>query len=94
MAHFPTEDWSDWQWHELLRGRRSLLLSTEQQAEAEPLVRVIDDWNQHRHLAFLTETTIGQGRLITCCADLIHHLDQRPAARQLRHSLTEYARSH
>ena len=37
LAGFPTEDWSNWQWHELLRGRRSILLDATIQMIQNPL---------------------------------------------------------
>jgi hypothetical protein len=54
-------------------------------------VQVIDDWNTCRKLGLVVEARVGRGRLLVCSVDLEHDVERRPAARQLRRSLLEYA---
>ena len=61
--------------------------------ELSPIVQVIDDWNTCRKLGLAFEAQVGGGRLLFCAVDLEKDLDQRPVARQLRHSLLRYMAS-
>jgi hypothetical protein len=64
---------------------------SEAPAGLQPVVQVVPDWNHPRREALLFECKVGKGRLLVCSADLTTELDQRPAARQLRRSLLDYA---
>ncbi len=54
-------------------------------------MQVVPDWNNPRREALIFECRVGTGRLLVCSADLATDLGKRPAARQLRHSLLDYA---
>jgi len=54
------------------------------------MVQVIDDWVTARKLALIFEARVGPGKLLACSCDLVSALDQRPVARQMRHSLLTY----
>jgi len=43
-----------------------------------------------RKLALVFEASVGKGKLLACSCDLLHDLDIRPVARQLRRSLLTY----
>lgn len=90
LAGFPTEFHSDWQWHDLMNRSRAVDLS-DAPGELRPIVQVVPDWNHPRREALLFECKVGKGRLLVCSADLKTDLYKRPAARQLRKSLLEYA---
>jgi len=90
LAGFPTAMHSDWQWYDLMSRSRAVDLSDAPE-ELRPIVQVVPDWNHPRREALLFECKVGKGRLLVCSADLKTDLHKRPAARQLRRSLLEYA---
>jgi len=90
LAAFPTDFHSDWQWHDLVS--RSVAMNLDALPSAlRPIVQVVPDWNAPSREALVFEAAVGKGRLLVCSIDLSHSLDQRPAARQLRHGLLRYA---
>ncbi|WP_411847418.1 discoidin domain-containing protein [Roseibacillus persicicus] len=91
FRHFPTDTHSNWQWWEIQKGARPFILKAH--PEIKPVVEIIDDWFTARRLGFVFEAQVGSGRLLACGLDLKSDLDQRPAARQLRHSLVRYFES-
>ncbi|MFG0251575.1 MAG: discoidin domain-containing protein, partial [Phycisphaerales bacterium JB038] len=92
FAHFPTADHTDWQWWEPIFGAGAMVI-TDLPEELEPLVQPIDTWFRSRRLATLFEARVGAGKLVVCSMDLESNLDERHAARQLRHSLLQYLAS-
>jgi hypothetical protein len=89
LAGFPTASHSDWQWWDLVTRSRSLQLD-RLPIRAKPIVRVIDNFFKNRNLGTLVEFRVGTGKLLICTMDISHQLAERPAARQLRYSLTKY----
>lgn len=92
LAAFPTEFHSNWQWWDLVKHSRSMILD-DLPADFRPLVQVIDNLERNQKLGALFEAKIGPGRLMVCSIDLVSDLDKRPVARQLRHSLLCYMAS-
>ena len=90
LSGFPTAFHSDWQWYDLINRSVAVDLSRAP-AKLRPIVQVVPDWNHPRREALLFECKVGKGRLLVCSADLRTNLDKRPAARQLRKSLLDYA---
>ena len=89
---FPTEYHSNWQWWDLVTKSQIMVLN-DLPSQIRPLIRVIDDWNTCRRLGLLLEARVGNGRLLMCSIDLKTDIDQRPVARQLKHSLLQYMAS-
>ena len=89
LAEFPTDTHSNWQWWDLCNHSKPMILD-ELPAELSPIVQTIDDWNTCRKLGLVFEAQVEQGKLMVCAIDLVKDLDQRPVARQLRHSLLQY----
>jgi hypothetical protein len=90
LAEFPTESHLNWQWWDLtLRGKPVVMDNLP--PGLFPIVQVIDDWNTCRKLGLVFEARIGTGKLLMCAVDLQTDLDKRPVARQMRHSLLQYA---
>jgi hypothetical protein len=87
---FPTSSHTDWQWWDLCINSKSVVTDS---LEVTPLVRVIDNFVTNHHLATVFEAKVGNGKLIFSAMDLISKLDERPVARQLRHSLLKYMES-
>ncbi len=92
LSRFPTDPWTDWQWHDILNRSRSMVIG-DQRERMEPLVRVIDSFARNLPLALVAQARVGPGRLLVCGADLRRLAKDDPAARQLLTSLMAYAAS-
>jgi hypothetical protein len=88
LAQFPTEYHSNWQWWELIHDTAPFILTNHR--DLKPVVQVVDDWVTARKLALVFEARVGRGKLLACSCDLVSDLDNRPVARQMRHSLLTY----
>lgn len=89
LATFPTEFHSNWQWWDLLKNSRSLILD-ELPPELRPIVQIIDNPVRNQKLGALFECRVGSGKLMVCSMDLVSNLERRPVARQMRASLLSY----
>ena len=92
FADFPTEGHSNWQWWEILKDAQAMRMESFDTLLV-PLVRLIDDWNTNRSLALAFEIRAGAGSLLVTSADILSGAGERPAARQLLHSLLRYMES-
>lgn len=90
LAKFPTDSHTDWQWWDLAIKSKSVEVNEEQ---VTPIIRVIDNFVTNRHLANVVEAKVGKGKLVFSSIDLTNDLANRPAARQLKHSILEYMQS-
>lgn len=86
---FPTEAHTDWQWWELIKEARPLIMDPLPKT-LRPLIQPIDTWFRARRLGLLFEAEVGNGRLMVCSMDLSGNLGARPAARQFRRGLLDY----
>ncbi len=89
---FPTEDWQNLQWWELVNGTQVINLA-EFPFDYQPIVQPIDTWHISRKLGMLIEAKVLNGRLIMTTMDLQSKLDQRLVARQMRYSVLKYMQS-
>jgi len=92
LASFPTESHTNWQWWELMSSVPAFDLDNTD-AAYRPIVHFIDDFHRNNKLGTIFEATVGPGKLLVCGFDLLSDLSNRPAARQLRHSLIDYMQS-
>jgi len=90
LAKFPTSTHTDWQWWDLVINSKSVSIDS---VTVEPIVRVIDNFVTNRSLSAVFEAKVGEGKLMFSSMDLFSDLKNRPAARQLRHSLLQYMES-
>jgi hypothetical protein len=90
LAGFPTEDFGDWQWIDVVGRSRTVNLG-RLPAALQPIVQPVDDWNRNWKLGLICEAKVGEGRLLVCAVDLAGDLAKRPAAGALRDSLMSYA---
>ncbi|MDQ0113896.1 sugar-binding domain-containing protein [Paenibacillus harenae] len=88
---FPTEFHNNWQWWPMLMNSHSLILD-DWPSEIRPIVQVIDNFERNHKLGLIVEAKVGQGGLLICASDLIGQR-HKPEARQLLHSLLQYAAS-
>jgi hypothetical protein len=91
LADFPTEFHSNWQWWHLVKNSRPIILNDTPDSY-RPTVQVIDNFVRNHKLALIAETKVGKGKMLICAIDLLGHQD-KPAARQLLHSLLKYTGS-
>jgi len=91
LANFPTEFHSNWQWWQIVKNSRPIILD-ETPADYRPIVHVIDNFARNHKLGLLFETRCGPGKLLVCASDL-PALQAHPEARQLLHSLLRYVDS-
>ncbi|WP_077923804.1 glycoside hydrolase family 2 [Spirosoma sp. 209] len=92
LAHFPTESFSDYQWHDVVSHAQPMILN-EFPKRFRPVIQPIDTWFENRRLALAFEGKVGKGKLLVCSVDLETDLSNRPPARQLKYSLLRYMNS-
>ena len=73
--------------------RSKAIVLDDTPADFRPIVQVIDNFERNSKLGAIFEARVGPGRLLVCTMDLDIDADKRPAARQLRRSLLDYAAS-
>jgi hypothetical protein len=91
LAAFPTEFHSNWQWWQIVKNSRPIILD-QTPADYRPIIQVIDNFARNHKLALLFETKVGPGKLLVCASDL-PALPEHLEARQLMHSLLRYVDS-
>ena len=91
LADFPTSFHSDWQWWQLVKHARPIVLDATP-ADYRPTVQVIDNFVRNHKLGLIFETKAGKGKLLVCAIDL-PGLADKPEARQMLASLLKYAGS-
>ena len=89
---FPTDDWSNLNWWELLNKAQVMNLM-ELPADYQPPIQPIDTWHVSRKLGMLIEAKVGKGRLLMTTMDITNDLDRRPVARQMRRAILDYMQS-
>ena len=92
FAHFPTDDWQNLNWWELVNHAQVMNLSEFPEA-FQPIVQPIDTWHVSRKLGMLIEANVLGGRLMMTTIDLVKDLDKRPIAKQLLYSVLQYMHS-
>ena len=91
LAEFPTEFHSNWQWWHLVKNSRPIILD-DTPDDYRPTIQVIDNFARNHKLGLIFETRVAKGKMLVCAIDLIGNQD-KPEARQLLHSLLQYAGS-
>ena len=89
---FPTDDWSNLNWWELL-NRAQVMNLMELPADYQSPIQPIDTWHVSRKLGMLIEAKVGKGRLLMTTMDVTTGLDRRHVARQMRQALFRYMNS-
>ena len=89
---FPTDDWSNLNWWELLNRTQVMNLMALPKDYQSP-IQPIDTWHVSRKLGMLIEANVLKGRLLMTTMDISSRLDQRVVARQMRHAILSYMQS-
>lgn len=93
FRNFPTDDWANLNWHELL-NRAQVINLQDFPTDYQPCIQPIDTWHVSRKLGMLAEVNIeGGGKLLITTMDIQNNLDSRPVARQMRKAILEYINS-
>ena len=89
---FPTDDWSNLNWWELL-NRAQVMNLMELPADYQSPIQPIDTWHVSRKLGMLIEANVLKGKLLMTTMDIDNNLDRRVVARQMRHAIFNYMQS-
>ena len=89
---FPTDDWSNLNWWELLNKAQVMNLR-ELPADYQSPIQPIDTWHVSRKLGMLIEARVGKGRLLMTTMDISSDLKHRVVARQMRKAIVAYMQS-
>lgn len=91
LRHFPTDMHSDWQWWNLVK--RSRVLVVDSLPAVEPIVESVDNFTNNRRLVSIFEAGCGKGKLIMSAMDLLSEGNDKPEIRQMLYSLVMYMNS-
>lgn len=88
FVDFPTTDYADWQWWDILNYGQAVDLTDLR--ELEPIIQSIDTYEVNRKLGISFEAKVGDGRLFVLNVDVKKDMDNRIAVKQLLRSITNY----
>ena len=86
---FPTDDWGNLNWWELLNMAQVMNLQ-DFPKDYQPPIQPIDTWHISRKLGMLVEANVLGGKLIMTTMDIASDLDHRIVARQMREAILSY----
>ncbi len=89
FRNFPTDNWSNLNWWELL-NRAQVMNLREFPAAYQPAIQPIDTWHVSRKLGMVVEANVLKGKLLMTTMDISRNLDNRLVARQMRKAILEY----
>ena len=86
---FPTDDWGNLNWWELLNKAQVMNLQ-DFPKDYQPPIQPIDTWHVSRKLGMLVEAKVLNGSLLMTTMDIASDLDHRIVARQMRQAILSY----
>lgn len=89
FKNFPTDDWANLNWWELLNKAQVMNLR-ELPADYQPAIQPIDTWHVSRKLGMMIEARVGKGKLLMTTMDLSSDLQHRLVAAQMREAILQY----
>ncbi len=92
FREFPTDDWANLNWWELVNKAQVMNLS-ELPKDYQSPIQPIDTWHVSRKLGMLVEARVLKGRLLMTTMDISTRLDRRLVARQMRKAILDYMES-
>jgi hypothetical protein len=92
LKYFPTEYHSNWQWWDVVRHSKPVVLDSTS-ARFRLLIQMIPDWNNPKKIALVFEAKVGKGSMLFSAVDLRDQMNERPVAQQLLYSLRKYISS-
>jgi len=91
FAGFPTHNYSNWQWWDILTNSRAMIF--DHIPGLNPVVQMIDSYHSNRKLGLVAEGRYLNGKLIITSIDFDDNMHNRPATRQLMKSIIQYVGS-
>jgi len=91
FAQFPTENHSDWNWWDILTNSKAIILN-DLPPSFRPTLQVIDRYERNHKLGTIFEANVGEGKILVTMIDF-DDVEDRPASRQLEHSIRMYLAS-
>lgn len=92
FADFPTDEYADWQWTDILNNATAVDLTDI--SGITPVIQSIDTYEVNRKLGVAFEASTPEGgRLFVLCVDPEKNIDKRPASRRLINSVKDYVTS-
>ena len=97
-ASQPTESHSNWQWWNLVKNSRPIILDDTEKSY-RPIMQAIDNFGNdktvdgagnNRKLGLIFEGSVGEGKVLICSIDLLDANKNRPEAKQLYDSIIKY----
>lgn len=88
-AGFPTDDWSNLNWWELL-NRAQVMNLLELPQDYQSPIQPIDTWHHSRKLGMLVEAKVLNGKLLMTTMDIDRDLDRRIVAKRMRNAILSY----
>lgn len=89
FSEFPTDDWSNLNWWELVNKAQVMNLR-DFPAAYQPPVQPIDTWHISRKLGMVVEANVLGGKLLMTTIDIDSDLENRPVTRQMRKAMLDY----
>lgn len=89
---FPTDDWANLNWWELLNKAQVMNLR-ELPVDYQSAIQPIDTWHVSRKLGLVIEAKVGKGKLLMTTMDLDTDLQHRLVAAQMRSAILKYMMS-
>ena len=89
---FPTDDWSNLNWWELL-NRAQVMNLTELPKDYQSPIQPIDTWHVSRKLGMMVEARVMKGKLLMTTMDISNDLEHRIVSRQMRKAILDYIQS-
>ena len=85
---FPTATHTDWQWWNIIKHSRPMILDNMPQSYF-PIVQVIDNIDRNHRLGLIYEIPVDKGRILVCTSDLFACKDE-PEIKALFQSMLNY----
>lgn len=91
FSDFPTKEYADWQWWDILNDATAMEL--DGLSHITPLIQSIDSYETNHRLGIAFEARVEKGKLFVLCVDPEKNIDQRIAMKQLLVSVKNYVAS-
>lgn len=92
FSDFPTEFFGDYQWFNLMKNSRAIILD-DAPADLAIMAQNIDHMDRCHRLGSLFEAKVDNGYLMVCTFDLTGQMQKYPEVRQLYKSILNYMHS-
>lgn len=91
FTDFPTKDYADWQWWDILNNTTALEMDNLN--NITPIIQSIDSYETNQKLGIAFEAKVRNGKLFVLCIDPEKDINKRLASQQLISSVEKYVAS-